>query len=68
MGFHFFSDSRFPVPLTMHQPSLLKMLELPLKPWIEQFEKNQLGLSSSAGKFGGTSGIVDNPIQLKKPC
>lgn len=65
-GFHFFSVSQFPVLFTMPQPSLLKMLKLPLKSWIEQFEKNQFGLSSYAGKFGRKSGIVDNIIQLKK--
>lgn len=64
-GFNFFSESQFPVCFMMHQPSLLKMLELPLKSWIEQFEKDQFGLSSYAGKFGRKSGIVNNLIQLK---
>ncbi|KAM6096103.1 nuclear protein MDM1 isoform 2-T3 [Chlamydotis macqueenii] len=48
-------ESPFPVPFMMHQTSLLKMLKLPLKFWIEEFEKNQLGLSSYAGKFGRTT-------------
>lgn len=50
LGFRFFSVSQFPVPFVVRQPSLLKMLSLSLKPWTEQFGKDQLGLSSYGEK------------------